>query len=46
METGYPATLQVGLYAINGCTDPVTVRFEDFHLTQKKSGGAARTKSR
>lgn len=37
MEPSYPATLKVGLYAINGCTDPVTVRFEDFQFTQGKT---------
>ena len=46
METGYPATLKVGLYAINGCTDPITVQFEDFDFTQKKAGGTAKPKAK
>lgn len=37
MELSYPATLKVGLYAINGCTDPMSVRFEDFHFTEGKA---------
>jgi regulation of enolase protein 1 (concanavalin A-like superfamily) len=46
METSYPATLKVGLYAINGCTDPITVRFEDFSFNQGKASGTAKTKRR
>ena len=44
METSYPATLKVGLYAINGCTDPVTVRFEHFSFNQGKATTKTRTK--
>jgi hypothetical protein len=42
METSYPAVLKVGFYAINGCTDPITVRFEGFSFNQ----GKANTKSK
>ncbi|MDR3639538.1 MAG: DUF1349 domain-containing protein [Isosphaeraceae bacterium] len=42
METSYPATLKVGLYAINGCTDPVTIRFEDFQFTEGKGNAKAK----
>jgi regulation of enolase protein 1 (concanavalin A-like superfamily) len=45
METSYPATIKVGLYGINGCTDPVTMRFEDFKFTEGKSV-SAKKKSR
>jgi regulation of enolase protein 1 (concanavalin A-like superfamily) len=43
METSYPATLKVGLYAINGCTEPITVRFEDFRFTEGRPAGTAKT---
>jgi hypothetical protein len=34
-----PATLKVGLYAINTSSDPLTVRFEDFDLSEGKASG-------
>jgi regulation of enolase protein 1 (concanavalin A-like superfamily) len=46
METSYPASLKVGLYAINGCTDPITVRFDDFQFTEGKAPTASKTKRR
>ncbi len=46
MEPSYPATLKVGLYAINGCTDPVSVRFEDFQFNEGKPAAKAKTKRR
>lgn len=46
MELGYPATLKVGLYAINGCTEPMSVRFEDFDLSEKKATGKASAKAK
>ncbi len=46
METSYPATLKVGLYAINGCTDPVTIRFEDLSFNEGKSGAGTKNKGR
>ena len=42
METSYPSTLKVGLYAINGCTDPVSMRFEDFQFSQGKASAKAK----
>ena len=41
METSYPATLKVGLYAINTSSDPLAVRFEDYNFTE---GKGSRTK--
>jgi regulation of enolase protein 1 (concanavalin A-like superfamily) len=46
METSYPGTIKVGLYAINGCSDPIDVRFEDFDFDQSKAGGTAKKKGR
>jgi regulation of enolase protein 1 (concanavalin A-like superfamily) len=46
MEPSYPATLKVGLYAINGCTDPISVRFEDFNFTEGSSAPKGKTKRR
>jgi regulation of enolase protein 1 (concanavalin A-like superfamily) len=46
LETNYPATVKVGLYAINGCTDPVAVQFDQFSLNQGKAGGASTRRSR
>jgi regulation of enolase protein 1 (concanavalin A-like superfamily) len=46
MEPSYPPTLKVGLYAINGCTDPISVRFEDFSFTEGKAAPKAKTKGR
>lgn len=42
METSYPSTLKVGLYAINGCSDPVSMRFEDFQFSQGKASAKAK----
>jgi regulation of enolase protein 1 (concanavalin A-like superfamily) len=44
METSYPATIKVGLYAINGCADPVIVKFEDFDFTEGKGTGKGKKK--
>ena len=44
MEPSYPATLKVGLYAINTSSDPLTVRFEDFNLTEGKAGSTKRAR--
>jgi regulation of enolase protein 1 (concanavalin A-like superfamily) len=41
MEPSYLATLKVGLYAINGCTDPISVRFDSYNFTE----GTATTKA-
>ena len=46
MEPSYPATLKVGLYAINGSTDPTGVRFEDFNFTEGKAAAKAKTRNR
>jgi hypothetical protein len=46
MEPTYPSALKVGLYAINGCTDPMSVRFEDFQFTEGKATAKARTRRR
>ena len=50
MEPTYPATLKVGLYAINGCTDPMSVRFENFQFSEgsatPKAGAKAKAKRR
>ena len=46
METSYPGMIKVGLYAINGCTEPIAVRFEDFDFNQGKSGSTAKKKAR
>jgi regulation of enolase protein 1 (concanavalin A-like superfamily) len=46
MEPSYPSTLKVGLYAINGCTEPINVRFEDFQFTEGKATARAKTKRR
>ncbi len=45
MEPGYPSTLKVGLYAINGCSEPTDVRFDNFSFTEGKATGRAKTKS-
>lgn len=42
MEPSYPSTLKVGLYAINGSTDPMSVQFLNYSFTEGKSGGSAR----
>lgn len=44
METSYPATLKVGLYAINGCSEPVSMHFEDFNFNQGKASAKGKTK--
>ena len=41
METSYPATIKVGLYAINGCNQPTTVEFENFQFAEGKGTGRA-----
>jgi regulation of enolase protein 1 (concanavalin A-like superfamily) len=46
MEPSYPVTLKVGLYAINGCTDPISVRFEDFQFTEGKPAASAKARRR
>jgi regulation of enolase protein 1 (concanavalin A-like superfamily) len=40
METSYPATIKVGLYAINGCTEPIDVRFDNFSFSEGKTATA------
>jgi regulation of enolase protein 1 (concanavalin A-like superfamily) len=45
MELSYPSTLKVGLYVINGCSDPTTVAFSDYSFTEGK-GASAKRKSR
>lgn len=42
MEPTYPSTLKVGLYAINGCTKPITVTFDHFSVSQGKSSASAK----
>jgi regulation of enolase protein 1 (concanavalin A-like superfamily) len=34
METSYPSTIKVGLYAINGCNEPATIEFQDFKFSE------------
>jgi hypothetical protein len=46
MEPSYPPTLKVGLYAINGCTDPVSVRFENFSFGEGSAAGKASNKAK
>jgi regulation of enolase protein 1 (concanavalin A-like superfamily) len=46
MEPTYPATLKVGLYAINGCTDPVKVRFDNYSFTEGKAATKASGKAK
>jgi hypothetical protein len=46
MEPSYPSSVKVGLYAINGCTDPISVRFEDFQLTLGKATAKAKARRR
>lgn len=46
IEAEWPARLKVGLYAINGCTDPISVRFEDVHFTEGKATTRAKGKRR
>ena len=46
MEPTYPATLKVGLYAINGCTDPISVRFDNFQFTEGRATAKAKTRRR
>jgi regulation of enolase protein 1 (concanavalin A-like superfamily) len=46
MEPSYPASVKVGLYAINGCTEPISVRFEDFQLTLGKATAKAKPRRR
>ncbi len=46
METSYPSTLKVGLYAINGCSEPITVRFEEYSFNQGKAAVTGKTKKR
>jgi regulation of enolase protein 1 (concanavalin A-like superfamily) len=43
METTYPGTLKVGLYAVNTSSSPLAVRFEQFSLG--KPGGAVAPKA-
>ena len=42
METSYPSTLKVGVYALNSSNAPLTIRFENFNFTEGKSNGATR----
>ena len=42
MEPSYPSTLKVGLYAINGAADPMSVQFQNFSFSEGKGGGSAR----
>ena len=42
METSYPSKIKVGFYAINGCTEPFTARFEDFSFSNNGGGGGRR----
>jgi regulation of enolase protein 1 (concanavalin A-like superfamily) len=44
MEPSYPSTLKVGLYAINGCSDPTSLKIDRFEFTEGKP--AARKKGR
>jgi hypothetical protein len=41
MEPSYPATLKVGLYSVNGCTEAMSARFEDFNFTAGKAAAPA-----
>jgi hypothetical protein len=46
MEPSYPATFEVGPYTINGCTDPMSVRVEDFSYTEGKASAKSASKAK
>jgi regulation of enolase protein 1 (concanavalin A-like superfamily) len=46
MEPTYPSTLKVGLYAINGCTEPISVQFDNFQFTEGAATPKAKAKAR
>jgi regulation of enolase protein 1 (concanavalin A-like superfamily) len=46
MEPTYPATLKVGLYGINGCADPVTMRFDNYKFTEGSGPANASSKAK